>query len=380
MSKNELLWQACRKGDYDQVKSLLQDGADVDARDPDGETPLMRVSHLSNGIDQWYNVAQLLIEFGADVNANDKYGTPLIEAIHENNYPMAKLLIEKGADVNKLGPNNGRPVSPLKMARNKDESIIQLLRQHGAIDSTSEESRPPQPPNFLHDYTAAYQEEMMKHQIYEACKVDTCIEEIKRKLGASITDEELSKQLLQEAEKIARGKMQFMPTVRGNPSFDYDENGNNVLRVKTAPPELAIPYFDHILKLCPNNDYFKSEICKLIGGIAWIEGKQGNTEKAIEYNEKILTIDPNDAMAYYNIACYRVYQDRAKEALTYFQKAIEKKPDYAEAWCNSADIYFHFQDYVQSLFCAKQAKKYKDPYPAMDNLIARLEQMNMQHE
>jgi len=63
-------------GTVETVALLLAGGADVNAQDGDGQTPLHWAA--SNALN---DVVNLLLERGADINARDKYGnTPLQEA------------------------------------------------------------------------------------------------------------------------------------------------------------------------------------------------------------------------------------------------------------------------------------------------------------
>ncbi|XP_036378498.1 fibronectin type 3 and ankyrin repeat domains protein 1 isoform X2 [Megalops cyprinoides] len=75
---------------------MIQDGCEVDARDSVSFwTPLMRVSAVSGNP----AVASLLIRAGADVNARDKDGkTPLMVAVLNNHEPLVQLLLGNGAD------------------------------------------------------------------------------------------------------------------------------------------------------------------------------------------------------------------------------------------------------------------------------------------
>ena len=71
-----------------------------------------------------------LIQQVADVNAEDSHGlTPLILASDRGYTELAKLLIEKGADVN--ASNDGK--TPLMFASsNGCTEIVELLKQHEA--------------------------------------------------------------------------------------------------------------------------------------------------------------------------------------------------------------------------------------------------------
>jgi serine/threonine protein kinase len=99
------------------VKLLIEKGADVNAQDHSDETALMHTNELK--------IAKLLIEKGADVNIQDANGRTAL--MHTINKEIAKLLIEKGADVNMQG-NDGK--TALMEARNKE--IAELLISKGA--------------------------------------------------------------------------------------------------------------------------------------------------------------------------------------------------------------------------------------------------------
>ncbi|KAL4958735.1 ankyrin repeat-containing domain protein [Aspergillus stella-maris] len=78
------------------IRSLILGGAVVDARNIEGETALFGASRRS-----YYEIARLLLENGADVNTRNKNGrTPLFEACQNIFEDVIKLLIEHGADVN----------------------------------------------------------------------------------------------------------------------------------------------------------------------------------------------------------------------------------------------------------------------------------------
>jgi ankyrin repeat protein len=104
---------------------LIEAGADVNAKDVDGLTPLMKTARFSS----IPAITSLLIEKGADVNANDMYcRTPLMFAAAYSSTPeIVSLLIEKGADVNATD-NFGK--TPLSLTTHPE--ILQLLKDAGA--------------------------------------------------------------------------------------------------------------------------------------------------------------------------------------------------------------------------------------------------------
>ncbi len=73
---------------------LLENGADVDATDAYGSTPLIGMASR-----KCVDVAQLLIDHGADVNARCEIGTALGWAATFGSLEMVTLLVESGAEV-----------------------------------------------------------------------------------------------------------------------------------------------------------------------------------------------------------------------------------------------------------------------------------------
>ncbi len=99
---NEALFDAVRANDVNAVKSRINAGADVNAIDKDGKTPLLqRITKA--------DVAKLLIDAGADVNAKsiERGWTPLHRCIDDD---VAKLLINAGANVNAKDSDGNTPL------------------------------------------------------------------------------------------------------------------------------------------------------------------------------------------------------------------------------------------------------------------------------
>ena len=84
---------AIRNGDVRVVRKLLDNGAEVNARDAEGNTPLILASFYASP-----ECLELLIEKGADVNTANKAGaTPLIRAATD--YEKTRLLVAAGANI-----------------------------------------------------------------------------------------------------------------------------------------------------------------------------------------------------------------------------------------------------------------------------------------
>ena len=120
------LHEAAAASDIQQVKLLISQGTNLDARNDRGWTPLHNAA--ANGRKE---VAELLIENGADVNAQHNFGgTPLHLAAGGGHKEMIELLIAKGADINMRNMSGFAPLN-IAMLRGHTE-IVQLLREHGA--------------------------------------------------------------------------------------------------------------------------------------------------------------------------------------------------------------------------------------------------------
>ena len=65
----------------------------------------------------------------------------------------------------------------------------------------------------------------------------------------------------------------------------------------------------------------------------------GKFEEAEEALTQAIKYDKNNAEAYYLRGCTKVNRQKYKEALPDFEKAIELKPDYADAYFNIARVY-----------------------------------------
>jgi ankyrin repeat protein len=111
------------------VRLLIERGADIEAKDKDGQTVL----HVAARGD--YAITALLLEHGADVNATDVHGiTPLHTAILENNDDnIVKLLIAQGAVVNARDEDGYTPLHVASLGISDNSAAIQLLLAHGAI-------------------------------------------------------------------------------------------------------------------------------------------------------------------------------------------------------------------------------------------------------
>lgn len=123
------LHQAARIGNVAMMQSRLKEGADPNARDAAGRTPLMDAVAAGQ-----LGAARALLAAGADVNARSKSGiTALMEAADKGRVKSAHLLITSGADVNASSRGLGTPLEAAERAGHNN--IVELLRAAGAHTS-----------------------------------------------------------------------------------------------------------------------------------------------------------------------------------------------------------------------------------------------------
>ncbi len=152
-------WKRVIDADMTVFRTLLAKGVQVDARNPNGETALMRVCAGSGrqAVRNWSSsgvhekppsarVANALLAKGADVNARDNQGqTPLILVAKFRTYAIGEEMNQKGeaaaletvralvahsANVNARTKNGN---SALKWAKlNRRYQLVRLLRRQGA--------------------------------------------------------------------------------------------------------------------------------------------------------------------------------------------------------------------------------------------------------
>ena len=121
------LHYAVRHGRTNVAQLLIESGADVNAKHDYGKTPLHCAAEQGHT-----ELAELLIARGADVNEKDKFDmTPLHWAAYDGQTEMAELLIARGADVHAKEKSMGwTPLHHAIMRGHKD--IAELLRKHAA--------------------------------------------------------------------------------------------------------------------------------------------------------------------------------------------------------------------------------------------------------
>ena len=121
--------RACREGDLERVRQLIQDGQDVNRGNRYGWTPLMLAA--ANGHNQVMRMVRELIRAGADVNEQDKYKqTALHKASWKGHYGVVKTLAEAGANLNVQDEDGMTPL--MEAAEVGDANVVVELIRAGA--------------------------------------------------------------------------------------------------------------------------------------------------------------------------------------------------------------------------------------------------------
>ena len=132
------LLEAAFNGNVDEVKRLIEAGADVTASDDDGWTALMWAVRYD-----YTETCKVLLDKGADVNVTDDDGwTPLMWAASNGGTEACKILIDKGADVHATDKDGGTPL--ILAASNGCTEACKILIDNGAdVHATDKDGRTP---------------------------------------------------------------------------------------------------------------------------------------------------------------------------------------------------------------------------------------------
>ena len=107
------LADASMRGNLEAVRALVQQGADVNATQPDGMTALHWAARRDD-----VETATLLLKSGAKAEAATRYGVlPLYLASVNGSVAMLDLLLKAGADVNAVSAGGETPLMTAEIGR-----------------------------------------------------------------------------------------------------------------------------------------------------------------------------------------------------------------------------------------------------------------------
>ena len=137
------LESAAGPDDTGEIERLLNEGADPNAWNSEGESPL----HIAAAM-AFPKAVTLLLDRGANVNARDNQGrTPLMTLIIKGFEPdpqVAALLLGRGADVD-AKDSAGRTALQYAGLHRAPPEIVRILEDHGASSDTPDPTATPAP-------------------------------------------------------------------------------------------------------------------------------------------------------------------------------------------------------------------------------------------
>jgi cytohesin len=135
------LHYSCIIGDVGMCKLLIQNGANIDAKGEDDNTP---IHYMSGGYPHeprmTLRILKVLLDSGANIEAENDHGmTPLLFACDYGFFEIVKLLLEKGASFStrrsfrsfRIGGHNDEELTPLELAsRNGHTEVVIVFREY----------------------------------------------------------------------------------------------------------------------------------------------------------------------------------------------------------------------------------------------------------
>jgi ankyrin repeat protein len=123
-----ILIQACSTSSDESVRLILAFGADPNAADNNGHTPLFSATKAG-----FVEGAKMLLKYGADPNlqAGSESDSPLALALSEHNLELVHLYLMYGGDATRI-MGNGKTVLLKSITKTAPAKLLQLLLDYGA--------------------------------------------------------------------------------------------------------------------------------------------------------------------------------------------------------------------------------------------------------
>jgi ankyrin repeat protein len=128
------LYRAARYGDTIELQYLIDSAMDLNGRDCFGRAAIHLAVQFGREANAEASTIELLLAKGAEVNAKDKQGnTPLHLAVDTQQDDIVELLLKNGAEVDSINFQGNTPLH-LAMTKKQEGKILQILFDHGARD------------------------------------------------------------------------------------------------------------------------------------------------------------------------------------------------------------------------------------------------------
>jgi uncharacterized protein len=130
-------------------------------------------------------------------------------------------------------------------------------------------------------------------------------------------------------------------------SFELRERIFNLIYSKNKTEE-AILYLNNIIKTAPENSLAIALKAYALNKLANTHREWKYSQKALEYAERALSLNPNDDLALTSKGWALIDLGRANEALPFLQEATRANPNNEYAWYNLAWAQYLTGDAVAS--------------------------------
>lgn len=164
LTGRSLLQRACKKGDLEEAKKLIAEGANPNESDFGGFTSLHEAALAGHT-----EIVKLLLANGADVNkqaleAGD-LETPLMDAADNKHIKTVTVLLEHGADPRICNAEGYSTITKLYHLQEEDDEyrdIIELLKKHSADQGDAELVQPVEEREIVDDPFEEYFDNLLK--------------------------------------------------------------------------------------------------------------------------------------------------------------------------------------------------------------------------
>jgi ankyrin repeat protein len=137
---HDQFFEAADKGDFQQIEALIASGVDINAKDSNGITALMRAAWQRHE-----KVIQLLLCNKANPDAQDNFGwTAVMHAAKYNQTSALELILNSGAN-SKLKNNDGETAFDIAFFSGHAESAKILRAYHLPVQNPANIVKNPPP-------------------------------------------------------------------------------------------------------------------------------------------------------------------------------------------------------------------------------------------
>ncbi|HQL09478.1 MAG TPA: tetratricopeptide repeat protein [Lentisphaeria bacterium] len=173
--------------------------------------------------------------------------------------------------------------------------------------------------------------------------------------------EEKNKQLVANKQSTKKISKEFQQTSRGLTAEDWFRKAAALWDgEKHTNPEKAIEYLDNVIKLEPN--YASTYVNR-----GAVYSNLGQTQRAIEDFNKAIRLEPDNALAYYNRGAVYSNLGQTQRAIENYNEAIRLEPDYVSAYNNRGLAYTDLGQYQRAIEDCNEAIRLKPDHASAYN-------------